>query len=91
MNSKKNNIKRGGMGKCLQEVADNSKRYDERDEEKFRGAYKEGTKVLALMRDQKTWLVAEIYSVRIALFFPEEIGNEYDVDELNLFDEELVT
>ena len=74
MNSKKSNItKRGGMGKCLQEVADNSKRYDDTDEEKFPGAYKEGTKVLALMRDSKTWLVSEIYSVRNALFFPEDV------------------
>lgn len=55
----------------------------------------EGTKVLALMRDMKTWVVSEIYAVRKALFFQEEVEEDLDIDELeaqfDLDDDEDVT
>lgn len=51
----------------------------------------EGTKVLALMRDMKTWVVSEIYSVRKALFFEEEVEEDFDVDDIELNDDEDVT
>lgn len=79
------------MGKCLRDVADNSKRYNDTSDEKFPGAYKEGTKVIALMRDCKTWVVSEIYSVRMAQFFDEEIGTDFDANNLDALDEILVT
>ena len=55
------------MGKNFESVADQSNRYIERDSSlKFPGAYKEGTKVLALMRDNIEWKIAEILSIREA-------------------------
>jgi hypothetical protein len=33
------------------------------------------------MRDSKTWTLAEIYKVRKALFFSEEIDEEDFIDE----------
>jgi hypothetical protein len=39
------------------------------DDKDFPGAFKADSKVLALMRDNMNWNVAEIYKVRKALFF----------------------
>ena len=43
------------------------------------------------MRDMKTWVVSEIYAVRKALFFQEEVEEDFDVDEIELNDDEDVT
>ncbi len=73
-----------GKGKNVQCLADQQKRYDEIKTSKieFPGAYKVDTKVLALMRDNKTWKLAEIYQIRKAKLFNQDIqGDEQDDSE----------
>lgn len=60
------------------------------DDENFPGAYKEDSKVLGLMRDNIEWRVAEIYKVRKALFFQEQV-EEDQAEEIALFDDIPVT
>ena len=67
---------RVGMGKNVQCAADLQTRYNESDESQFPGAYKKGTMVLAIMRDNETWKLAEIYEIRHAKFFVEEVYDE---------------
>ena len=65
----------------LEAIADQSTRYkDEGHDVKYPGAYKTGTEVLALMRDNVEWKLAEIYDIREAKFFKEEV-NESDFEE----------
>ena len=54
------------MGKNFESVADQSNRYLENNGHKYPGAYKEGTKILGLMRDNIEWRLAEIYAIRPA-------------------------
>jgi hypothetical protein len=79
-----------GMGKNFESIADKSNRYNEdeaaSEENKYPGAYKEGTKVLALMRDNMSWKVAEIYAVREAKFFNEMV-NEDDIVDNQIYDD----
>jgi hypothetical protein len=67
----------------MESLAAAAKRYGEQEstENEFPGAYQVGTIVLGLMRDSKTWTLAEIYKVRKALFFSEEIDEEDFIDE----------
>jgi hypothetical protein len=59
------------------------------DDKDFPGAYKSDSKVLALMRDNIEWRVAEIYKVRKALFFQENV--DIQGNELEIFDDKLAT
>ena len=68
------------MGKNFESVVDQSNRYLEEPSTKYPGAYKEGIKVLALMRDNIEWRLAEIYAIRPAKFFAEQICNDSEED-----------
>lgn len=46
----------------------------------FPGGYKVGTKILALMANGEDWKVAEIYAVRHAKLFDENMFDEDSVD-----------
>ena len=72
----------------MESIADQSKRYKDTSEDKsgLPGAYKKGTDILALMRDNIEWRLAEIYDIREAKFFKEEV-NESDIDDKDLYDE----
>lgn len=66
-----------GKGKMLESIEDQSRRYtSNNDKVEFEGAYKEGTEVLALLGDKKTYQVAEILKVRQSLFFKEQEEDE---------------
>lgn len=67
----------------MESLAAAAKRYGEQEstENEFPGGYQVGTIVLGLMRDSKSWTLAEIYKVRKALFFSEEIDEEDFIDE----------
>jgi hypothetical protein len=58
---------------------------DDNDENiKYPGAYKIGTDVLGLMRDNINWKLAEILAIREAKFWKETIDEGSDDDtELN--------
>ena len=70
-------------GKDVQGLADQSRRYgaDDKDFEEYKGAYKMGLKVLALMRDNSTWKLAEIFKVRKSVYYEESDSSEDDQDE----------
>ena len=77
-------------GKNLEKFADNQNRYDEMhialkkftDKPQFPGAYKENTNVLVLMRDSKSWKLAEIYKVKKAKFFDTPIRSaDCDIEQ----------
>lgn len=65
----------------------------------FPGAYKENTKVLALMRDGKSYKLAEIYKVKKADFFKTPVrsadhdledGEDFSKTHLDIFIEKLI-
>ena len=77
-------------GKNLEKYADDSNRYEEAnmavrqnvDVPQYPGAYKVNTKVLALMRDGKTWQLAEIYKVKQAKHWDTPIRSaDCDLEE----------
>ena len=72
-------------------MADLSIRYQDHQDEntKYPGAYKTGTEVLALMRDNIEWKIAEIYEIRLAKFFKESVS-EVETEDKELFDDILV-
>ena len=90
-------------GKNLEKFANTQNRYEEKAKSgqeaiEFPGAYKENTNVLALMRDGKTWKLAEIYKVKKATFFDTpvrtadcdlEAGEDFTKTHLDLFIEKL--
>ena len=80
-----------GLGKKMENIVDLCERYpeDNADKLKYPGAYKEGTFVLALMRDNIEWKLAEIYEIREAKFFKEEV-NEASEEDKTLYDDILV-
>ena len=63
---------RRGMGKDIGGMSNMQKRFAETEKEKFPGAYKPDQLVLALDRECKQWMLAEIYKVRLSKFFDEE-------------------
>ena len=75
----------------LDNLADLSIRYNDHDDEntKYPGAYKTGTEVLALMRDNIEWRIAEIYEIRPAKFYKETVSDK-EIEDKELFDDILV-
>jgi len=88
--NKKATTKNGrGLGKMLESIADQSIRYQDNSTEatKFPGAYKTGTEVLGLMRNNIDWVLAEIYDIREAKFFKEQVDKSQNGEEdKELFD-----
>ena len=70
-----------GMGKDIQGYVEKSRRYGEDDKSDFPGAYKPGIKILGLMRDNKSWRIAEVYKVRISKFFNESDSDDEEINE----------
>ena len=86
MSVKKNGV---GRGKNISDVVDWQYRYNEDHNDTkitFPGAYKKDQKVLALMRDNIEWRLAEIYDVREAKFFNEEVDDNDEI-AMQIWDE----
>ena len=66
-------------------MAEKSARFDEGPSiSEFPGAYRTNSKIMALMRDNETWKVAEIYAVRKSKLFEEPFPNDYDFENENV-------
>jgi hypothetical protein len=88
MQSTKKQQRQGKSGKKLENLQVQRQRYkdDEVKENKWPGAYKMGTDVLCLMRDNTEWRLAEVIAVREAKFFDEEI-DDASSDSDTLYDD----
>ena len=72
-------------------MVENSARYkDNTSGEKHPGAYKQGIKILGLMRDLQTWKLSEILAVWRAKLFSETINNE-EYEKIQINDDNKIT